>query len=72
MSKIKSYSTRFLCLALGAMMALAAFFIGYDTSSLLRTVVFGFMSLAAATYLLSSVFGTDLWRSRLIGFAPWA
>jgi len=51
-------------------MALAAFFIGYDTNSLLRTVVFGFMLLAAATYLLSSMFGTDQWRSRLIGFAP--
>lgn len=70
MSKIKSYSTRFLCLVLGTIMALAAFFIGYDTNSLLRTVVFGFMLLAAATYLLSSMFGTDQWRSRLIGFAP--
>ena len=72
MSKVKSYSTRFLCFLLGAMMALAAFFIGYDTSSLLRTGVFAFMSLAAVTYLVSSVVGTDHWRSRLIGLAPWA
>ena len=72
MSKVKSYSTRFLCFLLGAMMALAAFLIGYDTSSMLRTAVFGFMSMAATVYLLSSVFGTDRWRSRLIGFAPWA
>jgi uncharacterized membrane protein YfcA len=70
MSKINSTSARLLCFLLGAMMGLSAFFVGYSSGSLLRNIVFGLLVVLAATYLLLSVFGSDKWRSRLIGFAP--
>ncbi len=70
MSNIKSISLRLLCFLLGIMMGLAAFFIGYSPGSLLRIIVFGFLVIFAAAYLLVSLFGPDKWRIRLIGFAP--
>jgi hypothetical protein len=72
MSNIKSFSTRFLCLILGAIMALAAFLVGYEPHAPLRIAVFAFLLVFAAIYLLSSILGRDKWRSRLLGLAPWA
>ncbi len=70
MSNIKSISLRLLCLLLGIMMGLTAYFIGYSPGSLLRNTVFGLLAMLAAAYLLLSIFGPDKWRIRLIGFAP--
>ena len=70
MSKINSISARLLCFLLGAMMGLSAFFVGYGPGSVLRNTVFGLLVVFAVAYLLLSVFGSDKWRSRLIGFAP--
>ena len=51
-------------------MGLSVFFVGYGSGSLLRNTVFGFLVVFAVAYLFLSVFGSDKWRSRLIGFAP--
>jgi uncharacterized membrane protein YfcA len=70
MSNIKSISLRLLCLLLGIMMGLTAYFIGYSPGSLFRNTVFGLLAMFAAVYMLLSIFGPDKWRIRLIGFAP--
>jgi hypothetical protein len=62
---------RFLCLLLGASLALAAFFIGYGPGSALRNVAFVFLAAAAILYIGATFVGSNRLRQRLIGLAPW-
>ncbi|MBB5886345.1 hypothetical protein GGR71_003428 [Xanthomonas sp. F1] len=63
-------STRVLCLLVGVLLGFAAFCVGVDPGSLLRSGVGVLLAIGASIYLLSVFLGSDAWRSRLIGLWP--
>jgi len=59
-----------LCLLAGVLLGVAAFCVGVDPASPVRSGVCVLLALGASVYLVSAFLGSDAWRSRLIGLWP--
>lgn len=70
MSQARRLSTPVVCLLIGAVLGIAAFCVGVDPASPIRSGVCVLLAIAACVYLLTAFLGSEVWRNRLIGLWP--